>query len=65
MRLIFRIFPVFAWFLSTPLFAEDIKLEHFSRDNGLSHNSVRHIVQDKTGLLWFGTFNGLNSFDGQ
>ena len=31
------------------LFAEDIKLEHFSRDNGLSHNSVRHIAQDKTG----------------
>jgi len=46
-------------------YAEDIRLEHYSRENGLSHNSVRHIVQDKTGLLWLGTFKGLNSFDGQ
>ncbi len=47
------------------LFAEDIKLEHYNRENGLSHNSVRHILQDKQGMLWLGTFNGLNSFDGQ
>lgn len=39
-------------------------MEHYSRENGLSHNSVRHIVQDKHGLLWLGTFKGLNSFDG-
>ena len=52
-------------FISTNVWAEDIKLEHYSRENGLSHNSVRHIVQDKTGLLWLGTFKGLNSFDGQ
>ncbi|MGV8827900.1 MAG: hybrid sensor histidine kinase/response regulator transcription factor [Breznakibacter sp.] len=47
------------------VYAEDIKLEHYSKENGLSHNSVRHIVQDELGLLWLGTFNGLNSFDGQ
>lgn len=45
--------------------ADDIKLEHYSKDNGLSHNSVRHIRQDRQGILWLGTINGLNSFDGQ
>lgn len=45
--------------------AEDIKVEHYNKENGLSHNSVRHIIQDKLGILWLGTFNGLNSFDGQ
>lgn len=44
--------------------AQNIKFEHYNDDNGLSHNSVRHIVQDKKGFLWFGTFSGLNRFDG-
>ncbi|SHJ03204.1 hybrid sensor histidine kinase/response regulator transcription factor [Pseudozobellia thermophila] len=45
-------------------FAQDIKFGHYNDGNGLSHNSVRHIVQDKYGFLWFGTFSGLNRFDG-
>lgn len=60
-----RIIILFTLFLSSRLHAEDIKLEHYSRENGLSHNSVRHIVQDEHGLLWLGTFKGLNRFDGQ
>nr|WP_321452749.1 two-component regulator propeller domain-containing protein [uncultured Carboxylicivirga sp.] len=51
--------------VSINAFAEDIKLEHYSIEDGLSHNSVRQIVQDKNGLLWLGTFKGLNSFDGE
>lgn len=31
---------------------------------GLSHNSVRDIVQDSRGYMWFGTREGLNRFDG-
>ncbi|MDF4202329.1 two-component regulator propeller domain-containing protein [Maribacter sp. SA7] len=46
------------------LVAQDIKFEHYNDDNGLSHNAVRHIVQDKHGFLWLGTFAGLNRFDG-
>ncbi|MGQ1889203.1 two-component regulator propeller domain-containing protein [Thermophagus sp. OGC60D27] len=64
MRVIVCIFFIFSVLFSTSLYAEDFKLEHYSRENGLSHNSVRHIVQDKFGLLWLGTFKGLNSFDG-
>ncbi len=45
-------------------FSQNIKFEHYSDNSGLSHNSVRHIVQDKQGFLWLGTFSGLNRFDG-
>ncbi len=45
-------------------FSQSIKFDHYNNNNGLSHNSVRHIVQDKHGFLWLGTFSGLNRFDG-
>jgi ligand-binding sensor domain-containing protein/anti-sigma regulatory factor (Ser/Thr protein kinase) len=34
-------------------------------DNGLSHDKVNCIMQDKRGFLWFGTEDGLNRYDGQ
>ena len=45
-------------------YSQNIKFEHYNDNAGLSHNSVRHIVQDKHGFLWIGTFSGLNRFDG-
>ncbi len=33
-------------------------------DQGLSNNSVYCIRQDRVGFLWFGTFAGLNRYDG-
>lgn len=45
-------------------FSQNIKFEHYNENHGLSNNSVRHIVQDKHGFLWLGTFSGLNRFDG-
>lgn len=44
--------------------SQSIKFEHYNDHDGLSHNSVRHITQDKYGFLWLGTFSGLNRFDG-
>ncbi|MGZ8516862.1 MAG: sensor histidine kinase [Chitinophagaceae bacterium] len=32
--------------------------------NGLSHNKVNCILQDKRGFLWIGTDDGLNRYDG-
>jgi two-component system sensor histidine kinase ChiS len=39
--------------------SENIKIE-----KGLSVNSVNCIAQDNTGYMWFGTWDGLNKFDG-
>lgn len=36
----------------------------FNADNGLAHNSVQAIIQDRTGFMWFGTKDGLNRYDG-
>lgn len=37
---------------------------HYSTDDGLTENSVLSMYQDKQGFMWFGTFSGLNRFDG-
>ncbi len=43
---------------------KDIKFGKISVNQGLSQSSVSSIVQDNTGLMWFGTDDGLNKFDG-
>lgn len=61
----FKLSIVFILFISlSNLIGQNIKFEHYNENNGLSYNSVRHIVQDKNGFLWLGTFFGLNRFDG-
>lgn len=37
---------------------------HYSSDDGLTENTVLSIFQDNQGFMWFGTFSGLNRFDG-
>ncbi|MBM1105619.1 response regulator [Aurantibacter crassamenti] len=51
-------------FIGIQLHAQNIKFEHYTDNDGLSHNAVRHIIQDENGFLWLGTFSGLNRFDG-
>ncbi|MGS0527753.1 ligand-binding sensor domain-containing protein [Zobellia nedashkovskayae] len=61
----YRLTCVF-WFIFSVwgMCAQSLKFEHYNDASGISHNSVRHIVQDNEGFLWFGTFSGLNRFDG-
>ena len=44
--------------------AQSFSKKTFTTDNGLSHNFVQHITQDKTGFLWISTWDGMNRFDG-
>lgn len=37
---------------------------HLSMDDGLSHNDITAILQDRDGFMWFATRNGLNRYDG-
>ncbi|MEJ7626427.1 MAG: two-component regulator propeller domain-containing protein [Ferruginibacter sp.] len=38
---------------------------HYTVKNGLSQNSVHAIFRDRDGLMWIGTQDGLNSFNGK
>ncbi|MCE2617641.1 MAG: hybrid sensor histidine kinase/response regulator transcription factor [Phocaeicola sp.] len=42
----------------------DFRFRHFSVENGLSSNTIRAIIQDKYGFIWFGSEYGLNRYDG-
>ena len=39
-------------------------LQHYSTDDGLSHSGVMCMLEDHLGFMWFGTWDGLNRFDG-
>ena len=39
-------------------------ITHLGIQQGLSNNSVRCIYQDHKGQMWFGTYDGLNLYDG-
>jgi len=43
---------------------DSLPISHLSIQNGLSNNSVRCVYQDKKGFIWFGTYDGLNRYDG-
>jgi len=43
---------------------QNLRFEHLTSDDGLSHNYVRCIIQDDKGYMWFGTFDGLVKYDG-
>lgn len=43
---------------------EHYVIRHYSIKDGMSQNTVMAILQDKQGYMWFGTWDGLNRFDG-
>lgn len=51
---------------SLTLLAQEKKYSfiHLSNKNGLSENYINNIMQDKSGLIWISTANGMNVFDG-
>ncbi len=46
------------------LYGQGHYFRHYQVEQGLSHNTVNCIAQDKEGFLWFGTKDGINRFDG-
>lgn len=42
----------------------DYTLRNYHTTDGLAHNFVQSICQDKTGFIWIATWDGLSRFDG-
>ncbi len=40
-------------------------LNHYTLEDGLSHNQVHWVYQDSRGMLWVGVANGINRYDGK
>ncbi|MCD7973210.1 MAG: ATP-binding protein [Candidatus Azobacteroides sp.] len=50
---------------SLALYAEPLcNFHHYSGEDGLSETTVTSMLQDHQGFMWFGTWDGLNKFDG-
>ena len=56
--LIHLILPVLLW-------GAELRFSSLTMEDGLSSNSVYCMTRDSSGYLWFGTFSGLNRYDGQ
>lgn len=61
-----KIITIVLFFLAAACSAQSSKLrfEHIATEQGLSQLSVKSIVQDYLGFMWFCTDDGLNRFDG-
>lgn len=57
---------VFCFVLHISLAAQSqLRFEHINKKDGLSQGTVNAILQDNDGLMWFGTNDGLNRYDGK
>jgi signal transduction histidine kinase/ligand-binding sensor domain-containing protein/DNA-binding response OmpR family regulator len=45
-------------------YSQENPVKFLDISNGLSNNSVTTIFQDNDGYMWFGTYDGLNRYDG-
>ncbi|HPI74607.1 MAG TPA: two-component regulator propeller domain-containing protein, partial [bacterium] len=44
--------------------APSIRFNRITTADGLTSNNINDLLQDRMGLLWFATDDGLNRFDG-
>ena len=63
-------FVALLWLMSIgcPIMVSGVPLppvNRFGISQGLSHNSVRSVIQDHHGFIWMGTYDGLNRYDGR
>ncbi|MCB9351419.1 MAG: two component regulator propeller domain protein [Lewinellaceae bacterium] len=63
-----RVLPWALIILATAVYGQGgnapMYFDHLTIQDGLSHNTVYCILQDRYGYIWMGTQNGLNKYDG-
>ncbi len=62
-----RLLVFLAFFLSLnlgPAYAHQYKFRHYGMENGINSNTVFRVLQDRDGVMWFGTSEGLARYDG-
>ncbi|MBD5224439.1 MAG: response regulator [Bacteroidales bacterium] len=65
LRLIPILLMIAGFFMQPAVSArQSFSISSIENTDGLSSNFVKTVHQDKFGFMWFGTKNGLNSFDG-
>ena len=63
-RFLLLFFPLPVAFCDAGVLDKTYRIEYITTENGLSQNMVDCILHDSRGFMWFGTWNGLNRYDG-
>jgi signal transduction histidine kinase/DNA-binding response OmpR family regulator/ligand-binding sensor domain-containing protein len=63
--LLLTIFTFLATFAGVCLAQSDMIVEHYTTEQGLPNDIVYCSLKDRNGFMWFGTWHGLCSFDGE
>lgn len=64
-RQTFYLVPFLLWWVAKAAGQPKCKIEYYSTEHGLSHQRVTSILKDREGFMWFGSWDGINRFDGQ
>lgn len=49
----------------TDVISREFDIQNLKNSDGISNSSITKIYQDSTGLIWFGTWDGLNVYNGR
>jgi len=61
----FILFPLLFFLIPDFLSGQDnYVIKNFTTEQGLPHNHVKGIAQDKSGFIWIATWDGLSRYDG-
>ena len=62
--IVLRMLLLLSFLIPGLLFAQDIHFQTFGVENGISQPTVTSIYQDEIGIIWIGTKDGLNRYNG-